>query len=429
MTDRDAEFDAITEKEIFEEARDRLQIAMTAESKNRQAALDDLNFCEGDQWENASVNGIASNSMESPQLTINLTDAMVRRVVNNMKQQRPRGKCHPVSGGANINTAKVINGIGRHVEYRSEASVAYDLGGEMAVKIGEGYWRLISEYVSPESFDQDLRILPIDNVFSVYLDPASVFPTGADADWGFITGKMKRIEYKRRHPRAENAAWNIAGVGDDLEWEDREEIRLAEYFRIRETEQKIFLLRDNFGAEFVRPAAKMPAEESLKDAKLEVVDERMGAMRRVEWFRLNGVKVVDRRILPGTSLPIFRCSGNATNINGRIRRRGMVRSMRDPQRMVNFGEVAKIKRLGLAPKAPWVAAEGQLDGHPEWNEANTSSVSILTYKPVTVATAQGEVVLPPPQRQPPAQIEAGFSEFVQGMRANLFAVAGAPNEP
>jgi len=29
----------------------------------------------------------------------------------------------------------------------------------------------------------------------------------------------------------------------------------------------------------------------------------------------------------------------------------------------------------------------------------------------------------------PAQIEAGFSEFVQQMRTNLMAVAGMPNEP
>jgi len=32
-------------------------------------------------------------------------------------------------------------------------------------------------------------------------------------------------------------------------------------------------------------------------------------------------------------------------------------------------------------------------------------------------------------RQQPAQIEQGFSEFVQGMRSNLLAVAGMPNEP
>ncbi len=126
---------------------------------------------------------------------------------------------------------------------------------------------------------------------------------------------------------------------------------------------------------------------------------------------------------------MFRVEGNTKDIDGKIVRRGMVEAMMDPARMVNYGEVAKIKRLGLAPKAPWVAAEGQLDGHPEWDDANQAAYSTLIYKPVMLETGAGPILLPPPVRQPPAQIEAGFAEFVQGMRTNLLAVAGVPNEP
>jgi len=103
--------------------------------------------------------------------------------------------------------------------------------------------------------------------------------------------------------------------------------------------------------------------------------------------------------------------------------------MMDPQRMVDYGEVAKIRRLGLTPQSPWVAAKGQTEEHPEWVNANRTAHPVLIYDPVTITTAQGEIPLPPPQRQPPAQIEQGFSEFVQGMRTNLLAVAGMPNEP
>lgn len=136
-----------------------------------------------------------------------------------------------------------------------------------------------------------------------------------------------------------------------------------------------------------------------------------------------------KQVIPGSYIPVFRVDGNVVDIDGRIRRRGMVEAMMDPQRMVNYGEVAKIKRLGLAPKAPWVAAEGQLDGHPEWNDANQKAYSVLTYKPITIETNSLPIMIPPPQRQMPAQIEAGFSEFVQGMRSNLVAVSGMPNEP
>ena len=428
MNDQDErDFLAITEKEIFEEARDRLKIAVDAESDDRSRAKIDLLFRDGDQWP-ADVQ--TSYSQESPKLTINLTDALVRQVINNIKQQRPRGKCHPVGDGAQIEIADIINGIGRHVENRSEVSIAYDTGADLAVTIGWGYWRLIDEFVAANSFDRDLRILPIRNSFTVYMDPSAIMPTACDANWCLITIKMKRTDYRMRYPKADNVSWSDVGNNESREdWESKEEIRLAEYFRIMEKADKLFLLRDRGGNETTRYKSQMPSSEYMEAAGLTIVGERPSSRKEVQWFKLNGTKVVDRKVKPGTYIPVIRCEGNVIDVDGQVRRRGMVRAMMDPQRMVNFGEVAKIKRLGLAPQAPWVVAEGQLDGHDEWVNANHQPVPVLTYKPITIQTDQGEIPLPPPQRQPPAQIEAGFAEFVQGMRTNLLAVAGMPHEP
>lgn len=437
-TEEDREFAAISEKEIWEEAKDRLEIAAEAYSDNRKRAKAAMLFRDGDQWDHDVV---TSASEDSPELTINLTDAFVRRVVNNIKQQRPRGKCHPVGDGADIELAEIINGIGRHVETRSEASIAYDLAAERAVDAGEGYFRLVAEYVDPRSFQKDLRILPIPNIFSVHMDPGAIMPSGADQNWCLISVKMKRQEYKRRYPNAKNVNWNdVDRQQARIDWEDKEEVRLAEYFRIREKAETLYMIRDKTGQEHMLYHSELPRlpgkRGALKDsihlltaAGARVEGERESMKRQVEWFRLNGLVVVERQEIPGSYIPVFRVDGNSLDIDGKVRRKGMVDSMMDPQRMVNYGEVAKIKRLGLAPKAPWVAAEGQLDGHPEWDDANQKSYSVLTYKPILIETNSLPILLPAPVRQEPAQIEAGFSEFVQGMRSNLQAVAGMPNEP
>lgn len=422
--DRDPDFDAISERDIFAEAKDRLGISLAAESHNNRLAKSDLLFREGEQWDDDTV--MTSASQDEVELTINFTDTLVGRVVNNMAEREPRGKCHPVGDGADTERADVINGIGRHIEYRSEASVAYDGGADSAVTIGWGWWELLSEFETPKSFNKEIRISPIMNSFSVHADPAAIMPTACDMRWCLMTVDMSRTEYKRQYPKAKNASWSDVGIGDDAgDWEEKERVRLAKYFRIREKSEKLCRIKRQSGEEYTRFKSELPI---LPEGDT-IVEERESSRQQVEMFRLNGTKVVEREILPGSFIPIIRCQGNARNIDGKIYRRGMVRSLQDPQRMVNYGEVAKIKRLGLAPKAPWVVAEGQVDGHPEWDNANTQSYSVLTYKPVTVMTAQGEQVLPPPQRQPPAQIEAGFSEFVQGMRSNLLAIAGMPNEP
>ena len=438
-TDEDREFAAISEGSIWEECKDRLKISAESEADNRKKAKRCLLFREGDQWDH-DVTTTASE--DTPELTINLTDALVKRVENNIRQQRPRGKCHPVGEGADIEIAEIINGIGRHIETRSEASVAYDTAASQALTAGWGYFRMIAEYVSPTSFQKDIRIVPIRNLFTVNMDPSALMPHAGDQMWCVISVKMKRVEYRRRYPNAENSNWeDTSRDGARLEWDDKEDIRLAEYFRIREKQERLYQIRGQGGKEFTKYRTELPRDQSgvllsIDDARDALAQkgywidgDRESAKRQVEWFRLNGLMVVERQQLPGSFIPVFRVEGNATDIDGKVMRRGMVESMQDPARMVNYGEVAKIKRLGLTPKAPWVAAEGQLDGHPEWNDANMRSYSVLTYKPIVIETSSGPVMPPPPTRQPPTQIEAGFSEFVSGMRSNLLAVAGQPHDP
>jgi hypothetical protein len=414
------------ESDIWLEAKDRLQISLSATNDDRNLMKEDLLFGEGEgHWDDDVV--VTTATKETPQLTINLSDALVGRVVNNIKEQRPRGKAHPVGDGADVDRAKFINGIGRHVEYRSQASVAYDTAADCAVRAGVGYARLVAEYISPDSFKKDLRILPIDNIFSVYDDPAAVMPTGCDRNWLLISIKIPRTEYKRLHPNADNVSWNDIGKDDGRQdWEDKETIRLAEYFRIREKSDVLYLLRSADGKEYTKYKSDL---KDFKNPGGQILDERESYKREVQWFQLNGVKVTEREILPGTLIPVARCAGNARNIDGRVYRRGMIRAMKDPQRMVDYGETAKILRLGLSTKSKYIAAEGQIEGHPEWTTSNIEPIPTMIYKPVTVETAQGEVLLPPPQAIPPAQVEAGFTEFVQGMRSNLLAVSGMPNEP
>lgn len=429
MADRDEDLDALSEEGIFDEARERLKICTEAEAGERTAAEYDLKFREGDQWDH---DVITTASEAEPELTVNLTDMMVRRVVNNMKEQRPRGKVHPVSDGADEEVAKVINGLGRHIEYRSDAGVAYDIGADMAVSAGVGYWRLLTEYATPESFEQEICIRPIRNIFTVYMDPSSILPAGQDQRWCLISVKMRRDEFKRLYPSAKLADFSAETIGDRLtrEWESKLDIRLAEYFRVFERKTKLLLIRNKLsGDTYTRLKEDVPAPETLEAIGDEVIRERETLQKEVQWFRLNGTRVVDRRVLPGQYIPVIRCEGIAVDIDGKVRRRGMVRSMEDAQRMVNYGEVAKIKRLALTPKAPWIVAEGQTEDHPEWNDANQKAYSKLTYKPSVIETGAIPLMIPPPQRTPPAQVEAGFTEMVQGWKTNLVALGGMPNEP
>lgn len=352
-----------------------------------------------------------------------------------MRQQRPRIKVHPLGDGARVEDAKVVGGLIRHIETLSNASVAYDTGGESAVKIGWGYWRVIGEYVDEQSFDQELKIRSIRNAFTVYDDPSCQLPTGQDREWCLITNEMSRQKYKRKYPKAENLEYQRGGPGDDGKlWESKEKIRLAEYYRVQKTPERLYQLTDGTTL-FEKDLARL--RQSLEAKGISVAQDETGAAisrpshrREIQWFRLNGRKVVEKRTIPGRWIPLVRCLGNLLDLNGQIRIRGMIRDLKDSNRMLNYWATCETEIVALAPRAPYIAAEGQLDGHPEWKDANQKPYSSLTYNIVhSNPDDPNSPVLPPPARVDAVQVPAGIVNARQSAKMDLMELAGMPHEP
>lgn len=412
---------------IFEECATRLRIAQEAEGQNRARAILALEFEDGHQWPDDLYN--LRKVSRRPTLTINHTRTFVRRVVNNMRQQRPRIKVHPVSDGADIDFAQKIGGLIRHIEQRSDGATAYDTGGESAVKIGWGYWRILTEYIDENSFEQEAKLAPIRNTFTVYIDPASVLPSAEDQEWCILSEKMKRAEFERKFPEEEQTAWHEGGAGDlGADWETKEEIRLAEYFRI--TKKRDILLRlESGGARFrsqYNAEIDGPIAHDLKGKEI----TRVSFRKQVEWYRLNGTSVVEHVVLPGPWIPIIRCEGNTLEINGEVRRKGMVEDMMDTARMYNYWRTCETEMIALAPRAPWMGTANQFSGHPEWNNANQAPHSKLTYNPDFIEQPDGtKTPLPPPTRVDTIQIPAGFVNAAESAAKDLMALAGMPHEP
>lgn len=436
------DYPAVTDQEIFLEADERLRISMEANGENNTLALEDLEFEDGQQWPDDLYN--LRKVQKRPTLTINMTRRCVREVCNNMRQQRPRIKVHPVGDGARIEDAKVVSGLIRHIENLSKASHAYDTGGESAVKIGWGYWRILGEYVSPESFDQELKIRAIRNSFTVYDDPYAQLPTGADREWALITEEMTRQKYKRKYPNAANTEFRGGSIGDTGKlWESKTKVRLAEYYRVRKIPEKLYQMSDGttlFERDLkrLRPHLEAAGITVATDPTGEEIT-RQSHRRVIEWYRLNGTEVVDKRYwggkgdhrpLPGFWIPLVRCEGNVLDLNGQIRRRGMVRDLKDTNRMLNYWATCETELVALAPRAPFIAAEGQLDGHSEWKDANQKAYSALVYKVVhSNPDDTNSPTLPPPQRQEAVQIPAGVVNARQGALQDLMMLAGMPHEP
>jgi hypothetical protein len=404
-------------KTVLEDLRSFMQLCIDSESQNRTAALEDIRFSGGDadQWPTA----IKTQRMldRRPCLTIDKTDTFVRSVVNNMRQQRPRIKVHPVSDGADQATAAVRQGLIRHIEVSSNADSAYDTAADYQTRMGWGYWRILSRYSDEKSWDQDLHITRIRNPFTVYFDPSSIEPDGLDATRVAITGKMRKADFEAKYPGKKTAGWSLIGAGDDVP--TRDEITLVEFLRFEDDPAD--LVRLSTGESMWADEYAAAVKEGKIDGAIEI-DRRRSMKRQLKWSLCSGAQELDKRDLPGRYTGVIPCYGAEKIDNGTVVRYGMVRALKDPQRMYNFWRSAETEFVALAPKAPWLMAEGQDEGHEdEWNLANVKNYSSLKYKPVTDDSGN---TLPPPMRQPPQQIPAAHVNAAMQASEDLKAVAG-----
>jgi hypothetical protein len=404
---------------IITECKRRYVLAQEAEQANRAEALNDIKFANGEQWE-PYLRDERFNDRR-PYLTINLTDAVVRRVCNACRENIPRIKIHPVGDGADVEAAKLRDGIIRHIETSSGADYAYDTAVENAIRGGWGYLGVDGDYISHDSFDQDLKILAYPNPFQCYMDPASRAPDGSDMTWFIESEMMKRTEYKERFGEPD-AAWNFLGQGDNInDWVTKEEIRIAKYWRIETVKDELYRL--STGQSILKSQLK---EIDLPKA-ITVIDKRKTERKVVRCYLLSPEKILERSTWPGQYIPRVPVYGRRMDVNGRVELKGMVRDLRDVGRMYNYAQTAKTEVYALQPKAPWLIAEGQMEGHEAaWRDANRKPTVALPYKPVSLPSGADA---PPPERQGPPPVAEGFAEWAESTKSDFFAVAGMPHDP
>lgn len=421
-----------SDEDTLKVARARLDTAMAALSQSRQNELEDLKFAAGSsdnnwQWPTSVLNSrtaVQGDTISArPTLTINKLPQHIKQVTNDQRQNRPAGKVIPVDSGADVQMAEVFDGIVRHVEYISDADVAYDTACENQVTYGEGYIRLVTDYVDESSFDQDILIKRVRNSFSVYMDPMIQDPCGADAAYCFVTEDLTHEEYEAQYPDAKPvSSIKAEGVGNGpTAWLSEKTIRIAEYFYYETERETLNLYLDGSTA-----FKGTPEDARLTEMFGEPVKNRQAERKQVKWVKTNGTEILESSDWPGKYIPVVRVVGNEFEVDGEVFVTGIVRNSKDAQRMYNYWTSQEAEMLALAPKAPFIGYGGQFEGYEQkWKTANTHNWPYLEVNPEVMDGNGGMVPLP--QRSQPPMAQQGLIAAKQGAAEDIKATTGQYN--
>jgi hypothetical protein len=366
------------DEKILDEARERYNLAVEAEREIREEAILDLKFLAGEQWDEKDA--ADRKRAFRPVLTFNKLAPMVQSVSNQVRQNKPAIKVHPEDGTARKETAQVLQGLIRHIEYASNADVAYDSAVESSAGCGFGYFRYITEYVNDEGFDQEIKVERILDPFSVYMDSNAKKADRSDAMWAFVIDRWGKEEYKAKYGDPD-----ATGVAFADEWADADQIQVAEYWVV-DIEPRT---RNQYA-----DGSTGWADEEEEDDPREVVNSREVDQRKVKQYIINGSQILEENEWPGKWIPIVPVWGKEMIVEGKRKLFSLIRFARDPQQLYNYYKTSIAETLSLANRAPYIGYEGQFTD-PKWKNANTQNYPYLEVRKESI----GGQPAPFPQRQ------------------------------
>ena len=384
--------------DILSRARKCFDRAEEHEQDNRLAYREDTLFVRArDQW---PANIRKQRELEGrPCLTIDKLGPVVRQVVNDARQNKPSIKVHPVDSFGDPETAEIINGLIRNIEYTSNADVAYDTAVECATGGGFGYIRVGIDYAYDDSFDLDITINRVANPLSVYGDPNSTAADSSDWNDAFVVDRLSREEFKRQYPDAVVTDWDSdAWTEITGDWLNEDGVLVAEWWT-REPSEKT-LVKSTDGRTFNEkdltedPDLALALEAGLITLDVDELGQpirRVVKCHKVMQRIMTGAEVLSEREWPGKYIPVIPVYGDEFWIDGKRYLRSLINGAKDAQQMLNFWRTSGTELVALAPRVPYIGEEGAFDVDQErWQTANTKSHPFLEY-------TQGKQ---PPMRQP-----------------------------
>lgn len=424
------------EKEaLLTEIRDRWDYASEQWREIKEDGSKDMLCVAGRVWEAMDPKGLQQRkSTGRPFLSLDEIGQYVNQTVNDVRANPRAMKFSPTGNGANDKTAEFYGNKAREIEYRSHAQMVYTTAFENAVQRGYGFCRVTTKFAGPRTFNQDIWLEPIVNPDLVTPDPDGLKPDGSDMKYCFVHELWWVKDFQARFPNA-----TTRDFGSDMQtsypsWFKGDKIQIAEYWKVKSRKRTLLL--------FQGPAEGMPPIEIFKDELPEGFEEQFGVpdnQREVDdqsvcQYLTNGVEILEYTEWPGKYIPIAACYGKVLYLNegaGTEKKLlSMVRLARDPYMLYCYYRTTQAELVGMTPKTPYMAYEGQLD------KTQLLEIAKSLHEPVPVVLAKAQVegtpvgtVLPLPQRQPYTPEIAALELGAEAARRAIQAAMGGTPLP
>lgn len=397
-------------KGLLETAKERYRVMTEADQENRRQAMIDLKFVNepGQQWE---LN-MKSERGDRPCYEFNKLRVTCKRVINDMRSNRPQGKIRAVEDG-DKEGAELREGLVRNIWNISDGDTVIDYAAEYQVPAGLGAWRVSTRYSDDTAFDQDIIVEPIINPFTLYCDPSCTDLLKRDAEDWIVTEKISYKAFEARYGEAEKHDFEEETEFDDEdEWQDEDRVRIAEYWYKKPQKKELWLLQSGETVDSETDEAKGISPEMI-------ARKRPIVTHKICYVIVSGTRVLEGpHEWAGREFPFVMVHGEYVQIDGKPYWWGLVRFAKDAQRSYNISRTSIAEGIAMSPQAKWWATADQAKGlTDQWATAHKKNFPFMLYN------ADGKAP-GPPQRMGGADVPIALIQESQLASEEIKAVTG-----
>lgn len=383
---------------FLQDMRENYDNAKSFNQHNQDAGQEDAKFVVGNQWE--EVVEQRRRTLRKPTLTFNRLVAFMAQIVGNRLMNSTEIRVWPDKSGTK-EAAELREGLIRSIYKNSNADLARDDALKYQVIGGQGAFCLGIEYASDDVFEQEIKIRGIADPYAATFDPLAVEPSAGDGEFAYVEDDIPHSTFKKRWPWAAdisfsaNERWNSSGY-----WVSQDTVRIVSYWRMVTEGVKVLALFKN-GT--VIDVTRMEEYEYIND--VEVKSDGSPYIREVpnRFARLyicSGKDILEGPFdYPCSSIPVYRVPGWEVTDGKDLHRWGLIRFLKDPQRLHNYWRSMQAEQLIAAPRNKWLTTPEAVKGHEaRWRRSPTSDDPFLFFN-------DGEQA---PQHIPPPGVDAGL---------------------
>lgn len=394
---------------VYRDVVKLLTEAQDAEEDNRALVKEDHKFIddENGQWEQEWFNALS----DQPRYSFDQTSPIVDQIAGDIEESDFDIKIDPAGGEATEDQAELRDGMIRNIENISHAQKIYSNAGRNVATGGFDAWLLKTDFVDDNSFDQDILIQDIHNAWDrVWFDVGSQEQDRSDSNYGFLLSSIPKSDFDKSFP-GRNGSSVSDGARNKTKCNNVSIVTIGHIF-YRKLKDRV-LVQTSLGRVFEEKEMPKLMGPEVVEAKRTVKDS-VFYMRK---FDGDGFLAKEEETVFST-IPLVAVYGNFKVIDNETQYRGVVRKLKDPQRVYNYAKSREIAEGALAPRAKFWMTGKQMKGHE-----TTLRTLNTNHDPVQKFNAD-PAVPGVPQQTGGAAVNTGLNTTAQTMRELMGSTAG-----